>query len=123
MDRDAVWGGEWSRARKGVLDFGGDRRRERGQLGDDYNAEMAYRSIIDSCVKSWQYFPTQNVAWNSVNEWLSYDVVRFKIELGFEEKFICKNVTKQTLQLWLCRCRRPAGRHVLAVAQGRSRCS
>jgi len=33
MDPDAVWGGEWGRARKGVLDFGGDHRRGRGSLG------------------------------------------------------------------------------------------
>jgi len=25
-----------------------------------------------------------------------YDIVRFKIELGVEEKFKCKNATKQT---------------------------
>jgi len=54
---------------------------------------MAYWSIIDSCVKNWQYFPTQNAAWNSMNAWLSYDIVRFKIELGVKQKFICKNVT------------------------------
>jgi len=30
-----------------------------------------------------------------MKEWLSYDVVRFKIELGVEEKFICNYVTKQ----------------------------
>ena len=58
-------------------------------------AVMAYLSIIDSCVKSWQYFPTQNVSFNS-KEWLSYDIVRLKIELGVEEKFKCKNATKQT---------------------------
>jgi len=45
----------------GVWYFGGDRRRGRGSLGE-YNAEMAYWSIIDSCVKSWQYFPTPNVS-------------------------------------------------------------
>jgi len=28
-----------------------------------------------------------------MNEWLSYDIVRFKIELGVEQKFICKHVT------------------------------
>ena len=28
-----------------------------------------------------------------MNEWLSYDIVRFKIELGVEQKFNCKNVT------------------------------
>jgi len=66
-----------------------------GAVWGEYNAEMAYRSIIDSCVKSWQYFPTQNVAWNSMKEWLSYDIVRLKIELAVEQKFICKNVTKQ----------------------------
>ena len=27
---------------------------------------------------------------------LSYDIVRFKIEVGVEEKFMCKNVAKQT---------------------------
>jgi len=31
-----------------------------------------------------------------VFDWLSYDIVRFKIEVGVEEKFMCKNVTKQT---------------------------
>jgi len=31
-----------------------------------------------------------------VKDWLSYDIVRFKIEVGFEEKFMCKYVTKQT---------------------------
>jgi len=31
-----------------------------------------------------------------VKEWISYDIVRFKIEVGVEEKFMCKNVTKQT---------------------------
>jgi len=32
---------------------------------------------------------------NSAKLWLSYDIVRFKIELGAEEKFKCKNATKQ----------------------------
>jgi len=38
----------------------------------------------------------QNVSLNSAREWLSYDIVSFKIELGVEEKFMCKNTTKQT---------------------------
>jgi len=33
---------------------------------------------------------------NSVSNSLSYDIVRFKIEVGVEKKFMCKNVTKQT---------------------------
>jgi len=36
----------------GELDFGGDRRRGRGSLRVQYNAEMAYWSMIDSCMKS-----------------------------------------------------------------------
>ena len=49
-------------------------------------------------MKSRQYFntSTQNVSLKSVNDWLSYDIDRFKIEVGVEEKFMCKNVTKQT---------------------------
>jgi len=32
-----------------------------------------------------------------VKDWLSYDIVRFKIEVGVAEKFMCnKNVTKRT---------------------------
>jgi len=33
-----------------------------------------------------------------VSDWLSGDVVRFKINVGVEEKFMCKNVTKQMQQ-------------------------
>ena len=32
---------------------------------------------------------------NSGSSSLSYDVVRFKIEVGVEEKFTCKNVSKE----------------------------
>jgi len=31
-----------------------------------------------------------------VYNWLSYDIVRFKIEVGVEEKFMYKKVTQQT---------------------------
>ena len=37
----------------------------------------------------------QNISLNSVKDWLSYDIVRFKIEVEVEEKFTCKNVPKQ----------------------------
>jgi len=30
-----------------------------------------------------------------VKDWLFYDIVRFKIELGVEEKFMCKNAQKR----------------------------
>jgi len=96
LDMDAVWGGEWGWARYGFIRFWWWSSKGRGSLGGEYNAEMAYWSIIDSCLKSWQYFPTQNVSLNSVKDWLSYDVVRFKIELGVEEKFMYRSITKQT---------------------------
>jgi len=38
----------------------------------------------------------QNVSLNSVKHWLSYDIVRFIIDVGVEEKFMSKYVTKQT---------------------------
>ena len=52
--------------------------------------------MIDSCVKSSKYFPMQITSLNSVSNWLSYDIVRFKIEVGIEEKFMYKNVTQHT---------------------------
>ena len=65
------------------------------------NGEMAYWSMIDSCVKCWQYFPTQITSWNSVSmsNWPFYDIglVRFKIEVGVE------NVTQHT-QHSDCQC-------------------
>jgi len=80
-------------ARYGCINFWWWSSKGKGQFGGEYYAEMAYWSMIDSCVKSWQYFPTQIL--NYVSNSLSYDVVRFKIEVGVEEKFVCKNVTKQ----------------------------
>jgi len=52
--------------------------------------------MIDSCVKSGQYFLTQTISLNSVYDWLSYDIVRFKNEVGVEDKFMYKNATQHT---------------------------
>jgi len=43
-------------------------------------------------VKSWQYFRTHGIPLNSASNSLSCDIVRFKIEVGVDAKFICKNV-------------------------------
>jgi len=59
----------------------------------------------------------QNVPCHSAQRWLSYDIVRFKIEMGVEEKSKCKNAPKQTPQLSLCRWP-PGRRHVLAAVHG-----
>jgi len=110
--------GDWIRMPFGVVsgvglgmdvwDFGGDRRRGRGSLGwiQCRNGVLIdYRLVV----QSWQYFPTQNVSLNSVKDWLSYDIVRFKIKLGSKRNSCAKmrkNVTKQTqhgdtpVQLW-----------------------
>jgi len=65
-----------------VLDFGGDCRSGRGSLGVNLWRPIVtngdFVATIDSFVKSGQYFPTQNVSLNSVQYWLSYDIVRFK---------------------------------------------
>ena len=48
--------------------------------------EWAERRIVfDSCVKSWEYFRTVNMSLETFY-WLSDDIVRFKIEVGVEEK-------------------------------------
>jgi len=51
-----------------------------------FNREMRYWLLIESCVKSWQYFPTQITSLNSVSNWLSYDIVKFGIEVGVDAK-------------------------------------
>jgi len=60
---------------------------------------LTYWSIIDSCVKNRQYLRTYGIPLNSASNSLSYDIVRFKIEVGVDVKFICKNVTLNTREL------------------------
>jgi len=55
--------------------------------------------MIDSCVKNWQYFRMHGILLNSVSNSLSYDIVRFKIEVGVDAKCMCKNVTLNTREL------------------------
>ena len=56
------------------------------------DAEKCIRLVCEKLTN----FPKQNIPLNSVSNSLSYDIVRFKIEVGVEEKFMCKNVPKQT---------------------------
>ena len=55
--------------------------------------------MIDSCVTNWQYFRMHGILLNSVSNSLSYDIVRFKIEVGVDAKCMCKNVTLNTREL------------------------
>jgi len=47
-----------------------------------FNGRSDVRNVFDSCVKSWQYFRMHGISLNSVSNWLSYDIVRFKIEVA-----------------------------------------
>jgi len=47
-------------------------------------------------VKNRQYFRSHGIPLNSASNSLSYDIVRFKIKVGVDAKFICKNVTRNT---------------------------
>ena len=38
----------------------------------------------------------RNISLNSVYDWLSYDIVRFKIQVGVEQKFMYKYITQHT---------------------------
>jgi len=44
------------------------------------------RNIFDSCVKSWECFRSDNISLETSLSWLSDNIVRFKIEMGVEEK-------------------------------------
>ena len=47
------------------------------------------------------YFRTHGrpIPLNSVSNSLSYDIVRFEIEVGVDAKFMCKNVTLNKCEL------------------------
>ena len=47
-------------------------------------------------MKNRQYFRSHGIPLNSASNSLSYDIVRLKIEVGVDAKFICKNVTQNT---------------------------
>jgi len=47
-------------------------------------------------LKNRQYFRTHGIPLNSASNFLSYDIVRFKIEVGVDAKFMCKNIPLNT---------------------------
>jgi len=59
----------------------------------------------DLCVKSWKYFRTDSISLNSVYHSLSDDIVRFKIEVGLEEK-CTKTLTVNTRKMVIARLQR-----------------
>ena len=45
-----------------------------------FNGLIFKRNVFNSCVKSWEYFRTDNTLLGSMSLWLSDDIVRFRIE-------------------------------------------
>jgi len=51
-----------------------------------FNRRSDVINVFDSCVISCQYFRMHDISLNSVSNWLSYDIVRFKIKVGVDAK-------------------------------------
>jgi len=89
LDLDAVWGGEWVGLGMGVLTFGGDHRRGRGSL-----EWILCRNgvLIDDrlvCEKL-TIFPYADYTVEFCVNYLSYDIVRYKIEVGLKRNSCAK---------------------------------
>ena len=99
-DRAVVWRGEWGRPRHSCVRWKSTCLKGKGLFlawflaffGNcppiHFNERSDVRNVFDSCVKSWQYFCTHGISLNSVSNWLSCDVVRFKVEVGVDAKCI-----------------------------------
>ena len=93
-----MWRGEWGGPRHSCVTWKSTSLKGKGLfLAISASAHalvsigvITLRNAFDSCVKSWQYFRTHCMPLNSVSYSLSYDMVRLKIEVGVEEKSMCK---------------------------------
>jgi len=95
-DRAVIWRGEWGGPRHSCVRWKSTCVKGKGLFLASFLAffgicvcivsigDMMLRNAFDSCAKSLQYF--QNVSLNSVYDWLSYDIVRFKIRVGVDAK-------------------------------------
>ena len=112
-DRAVVWRGEWGGPRHSCVRWKSTCLKGKGLFLAWFLAlfgifvkyfTMATYGYTDILIdnrlvcENWQYFCTHSIPLNSVSNSLSYDIVRFKIKVWVEEKFMCKNVTKQTQQ-------------------------
>jgi len=78
-DPDAFWDGEWGQLRDRCIRRGRRAAREAGMVSMGFaeffpirfNGALLSRNILDSCVKSWQYFPTDKMSLETSFHWLS----------------------------------------------------
>ena len=96
-DRAVIWHGEWVGPGIHVLDGSPHASRggccfwrgfwHRSAFSSNKYPDILI-SIINSCVKNWQYFRLHGIPLNSASNSLS--LVRFKIEVGVDTKCMCK---------------------------------
>ena len=94
MDSDAVWDGELCRSRDGCIRRRSTCPKGKGLFRDfspigvtGQNGVFWHRNVFDSYVKNWQYFCMHNMSLESAFHCFSKDTVKFKIDVGFCEKF------------------------------------
>jgi len=109
-DRAVVWQGEWGGRRHSCIRWKSTCLKGKGLFLACFlaffsicvcirlNGRNDVRNVFDSCVKSWQYFHTDIIPLNSVNDWLSDDIVRFKIEVEIDQK-CTKTLTLNTRKM------------------------
>jgi len=52
-----------------------------------FNGTLLSRNVLDSCMKSGQYFCMDKISLEMSFHWLSEDIVKFKIKVGVYEKY------------------------------------
>ena len=80
-DPDAVWRSEWGRALYGCIRFWWWSSKGKGQFGGENNVEMAYWSIIDSCVKD------DSISVRTVLRWILCRIPFLMIQSGSRSKW------------------------------------
>jgi len=48
-----------------------------------FNGLIFKRNVFDFCVKSWEYFHTHSISLESTFRWLSKNILKFEVSVGF----------------------------------------
>ena len=80
-------GREWNRLRHWCIIQRSTCPKEKGRFGDfsaicfsGIGAYFFNRNVFDSCVKSFQYFRTQNISLELAVHWFLEDAVKFEVD-------------------------------------------